>query len=350
MTSKPKKLQPIIHKHQSKMMDFIWSPNFLYADYSDVDMTSSEREKMADTLEVVNLLRQILESYRADIEKYFRRKNSGSFVEYLYHYLLENGQDPKTMEEFYQALKSIPLTKLQEIYIQLLTDHEKTELTDSEFLELVDQLSSSDEQKWRFTWNYYHLAETVQGMIELYQNIIPLYEPYYAQFEAEIDDFLVDVDIENLYQESDFDLIGVIRQLNKEKLQIFVWTSLHWAMRITTKQTDPASPIYLYIYPRVGFFLNSRKSITKETLDIAIKGLGDPIRYSILKFATMTDLKNKEIAQKLGTTPANVSFHLQKLMNANVLQVDTQSSDNKFKLNKILMKDMLARIQDDFDL
>ena len=337
-------------KHQSKIMDFLRLPDLLHTDLEGVELTAQEREEVRDISDSLDIIKQMLQPYKPKLDKYYQSYNGLNLMSSLYCYLLERGQNPENIADLYPLLLELSAETIQAVFRDMLAPNHPGQLTDADLIDLLEEGTFNQEEKWRLLWIYYHSKESLEEMVSLYQEILPLYEPYYAKFEDEVDQFIQDMNITQLYQGTGFDVESFMGQPKNDQVQVFVWTSLHLQVIIPEAKDQPDQAAYLYIYPRTAFFIKNRQSPSKESLILAIKALSDPIRYEILRIVTSSTMKNKDIAEQLGTTPANVSFHIQRLINAGLMFFLDDQSTVKYRLNKVLLQETLDLMQRDFDL
>ncbi|WP_394404774.1 hypothetical protein [Streptococcus sp. 20-1249] len=334
--------------HRNRMMDFIHLPILADVNYQ-AELSDSEKAVCADILADLVPIQHFLAPFAERIKKYFRGKNGTLYIDHLYRHLLEKGLDPKNMEELYDLLRELPAEELKETYLYFLTDGKKTNLSDQEFFNLVEEEVVDESLRWSVFWSYHHLSDCIQGMIDFYKEALPLYLPYYERYAAEVENFSDNLDLEKLYQDANIDMMGFLQANKQEVCYVFVHSPFHLSVYMMTDDKDASRPAYATIYPRLKLFLDSRASINKDTVTMALKVLSDPIRYDILKLIYQDVQKHKDIAEKLGTTAANVSFHIGKVMDVGLFNL-SDLSHKKYKLNKTLLKECLDYIARDFDL
>lgn len=335
----------LTHLHRSRLVDFLWLPNLVYVDYSHVDMTSQERAVMADALATLEEVKAVLAPYKEQIDRYFHRH----FFLRLYRHLLAQGQDPLDMAELLCLIETIPEAVLEQEFALSLTDEEQDSLSLEELLLVLEDFSDDPAYRWQLLWSYQHLKASVQGMSALYQELCPLYEPFYAQFEEEIRSFSKQLDIPDLFANTSHDVLGVLAETGRSSCEVFVTSPLQFMQMIGYDKHRPDSPAYFQLFPRVAAFIGNRQVVDKDVLDVVIKSLSDPVRYEILQRIGLHGEKSKVISDSLGISPATVTFHVQKLVNANLLLISGQTKGH-YTLNRPLLQEVLERVKLDFDL
>lgn len=337
------------HLHRSRLVDFLRMPNLVYVDYSQVDMTSKERAVMADALEAIEEVKHLLKPYEARIDCYYRGNQFYPFFIRLYHYLLAQGQDPLDMAELLTLIGALPSAVLAREFARLLTEEKADQLSLEEVVGLLEDFSEDPARRWQVLWSYQHLQETVQGMIALYQDLCPLYAPFYARFEEEVRQFSERLDLEAVFADSSHDVLGIVAETGRASCQVFVSSPLHLMQVVGHDETFPDQPAYFQLFPRVATFVAHRQALDQEVLDVALKAISDPVRYDILKRVGLKGERSKAIADSLAISPATVTFHVQKLVNANLLLISGQTKGN-YSLNRPLLQEVLERVKLDFEL
>lgn len=338
------------HKYRSQIVDCLCFPSLLnnrIDDYTD-SLTPELIKIFEDIQDTIKQLEQILEPYRQRIEKYYL---DTTFPLYLYQMLLEAGQDPKTMDAFYACLQTVSEVDIEKSIALSVGEDLPFPLSEAQLLEVLEDSVESDQQRWRLFWAYRHPKETVQELIALYRDLLPFYLPFQKQYEKECDRLVEHLDPESWW-EGVFDLKSLLReQVEKENCHLFILSPWYSIVVLGLSQ-PPANSVYLYTCSRTREMVEAHKNRSEAGLAVALKMLGDENRYQVLKAVSKGNLKNKEIAEQLGITSANVSFHANKLLNAALLKIDSADSKGftKYKINKSLLREAIARLQKDFEL
>lgn len=336
--------------YRNRIVDYIWLPTLLDADYETIDFTISEKEAFAEIFSDLRQVKSLLEPFKDKIKRFFRGQPYRLFMDSLYRHLLDEGIDPKNMTELYEALLNLSQEEISRVFVAMLTDGKQETITDDELFQLIEKNTNEADRRWQVIWTYHHLKECVTGMIAFYKEVLPLYLPYYQHYQEEIDRFSETLDIDKLYQNAeDFSVRSLLQQFGQKNCYVFVRSPLHLNMYTITNTNNPNNPSYLAIHPRIGTLIESRSDFNDEVLSIALKILSDPVRYEILKLIHQGVYKHKNIAEQLAITSANVSFHIGKLLDANLLTI-TENTKQKYKISNRTLNNLLSRIRKDFDL
>lgn len=339
-------MEVFVYKHQSQIMDYLYAPYILIEDYNQISLTSEEKEKAEDIFNDLKEVKKILHPFKKRIEKYYHNKNHKIYIINLYLNLLNEGKDPKTMEDLFEMVMELSNSILKEVFLYTVFDKKINIESSEDLIQMIEDEIEDEKEKWNIYWSYYHLPKVIEEIVSLYQEILPKYIPYYKTYEREIDDMIDNLDIYELFKDSAFN----INQFSNKHVRVFVLSSLNPRIVASIKEDQTNPNIDLFLFSRAHLFMNRSLQDKEELLFMAMKALSDPIRYDVLKLMIQTNLKKKEIAEKLSITPANVSFHIQKLINTNLLSISVDEDFMKYQLNKLLLKNVIQKIQDEFEL
>lgn len=333
----------IIDKTQSKIMDYLSSLDQFDIENVKTELSLYEREIFEPIFADLNLLKTILDKYKEEIDKYHISLNGISLLQKLYVRLLNNEIYPKSINEYFNLLKDIPVHEKRQVLISIISDKEIDENDFGAFFKLVDTEVDNKKNKWKAIWIYQNINQCMDELKKIFQEFLPHYETFYKKYEKSVDIMIKDFDPYKYFENSPVDLKKIITDMKVEMIRVFVKSSLNPSMIMSANN----GTLDLYVYPLSQEILDKRKSFDDDILNIAIKALSDPIRYDILREVTSSNLMNKEIAEKLAITPANVSFHIQKLINSNLLKISMENADVKYKINSELIKALIQKFEMD---
>lgn len=340
----------------SKIVDFLTVPAFIFLDKSHFDLSNEEAKQFKDALADFEAIQAMLKPYEERIRKYFLLVEMNSFMEYFFFDCLNQGREFESFEEFLEHLQEMsqksPIENLQDLFVRWIIDEEKGEIQDPEeaLVASLDQKDWEDEIKWSIYWGFRNIKTMLGEMIPLYREIIPLYLPFYQKYEADIQECIQTVDFSKIYEGTPVDVVGLVEQATDKEAQVFVWPTYRFMHKFQFHYWPGRTNLYIFYYPKADIFFKIRQRVTDEILDICLKALSDPIRYQILKEIERGDLKNKEIADSLNITPANVSFHIQKLINAKLIKVSQLDGPTKYQVYKPTLLEIIQVLEEDFDL
>ena len=338
-------------KHQSRLMDYLWMPHLISFKEEQIELTGAEKEAFADVLKDIADLQTMFQPFKDRIQQYFLVHSMNSFMETLYIEVLESGRDPQSFEDLSKLFKSLSEKSLQSVFFRWVSLEGNPVATEDQLLFTLDDWETTPENKWQIYWSYRNISQMLEEMLALYRDLLPLYQPYYEKYEPEVDQMIEDLDIEAIYQDSPLNVLKLIKDSQADRCKVFVWSSLNFINKLMVNNPQEEKVVYLSLFPRTEYFLKHRLDFNLELFDIVVKAISDPVRYQILKLLQAGDLMNKEIAQQLNITSANVSFHVQKLIHAQLVSFkEVVQGKAKYQLNRPLLKKVLEQIQHDFRL
>lgn len=336
-------MQVIINKKEGKLMDFLACLNYSNVEEIKAELSPDEKELFKETFEDISAIGKLLEKY--DLEKHLFTRNASSYMQRAYVQLLKNGKNPSSISQIFSELKKLSLAEKRTILIDMLTDEDIDPQNFDLFFKIIDKELDNQKDKWKCLWIYQNIDQNLEELEKIYDDFLPLYETFYKKYEEEVDKMVDTFDIFKYFEDSPIDLNQIISSMKIERIIIFVGSSLHPNMTLNSRSDGT---LEAYVYPMSLKILEKRKSFDTDMINMAVKALSDPIRYDILKEVTSSNLMNKQIAEKLKITPANVSFHIQKLINANLLRISMEDSGVKYDVNEEMIRSLINMLESDF--
>ncbi|WP_341932161.1 hypothetical protein [Streptococcus pluranimalium] len=343
------------HEYRSRIVDQLLFPltadNWLQS-YSDI-LTQNQRLILQEEFQKLSDFEAMLKPYHKDIETYFLSTSSIShFAIDLYLASLNNGHDPKTIEDFLTYMSQVSDYDIKKSICRGILQLDQDDFDkDDDIIEQLEARIESLSLRWRILWAYHHPTAYRDGLVSLYRNILPLYQPYHELTREECFQFGDSVDVPQLYKGPTFDLEGIIEKSGKNHCELFIVSNWYPFIATSYDTNAESETVYCFLYPKVERLLKEEeRDLTEETLALTLKTLGDETRYQVLLESLKDDVKSKDIANKLGITSANVTFHTQKLINASILLFATDDSSAKYRINRSLLKEIIERLQNDFEL
>lgn len=334
--------------HRSKIIDFLEVP-MLLSDQRDEDYTRRERQIFEDVLKTKAELCQELKALEADLNKFYLTGQLYSLAYALYIYGLDQGRDPQSMDEVLEDFGRLTESELEACLRQTLRrnylSEEERNLPLLELLELVDL---PPEVSWHWYQAIKNPQKLVEGLVKVLRQVAEIYQPYYDRYEAErqeaVEKFDLDAFLAGLPMEGE----DVASQYGVG-YELLLLSPIHMTLALHYYENYQL-PIFIVLTPRVEELLVNEKELELETFISLLKTISDESRYQVLKALIEPHAKNKEIAQTLGITTAAVSFHTQKLINSQLVLINNENKEQKYKVNKPLLKEMIEKLRNDFNL
>lgn len=94
---------------------------------------------------------------------------------------------------------------------------------------------------------------------------------------------------------------------------------------------------------------NQDKMDSKQKTEF-FKNLSDPTRYDMLKLLATSDYSNKYLAETLGVTAPNISYHLRTLLKDGLVKLDLERDRTTYRINQDYFHQMIAALEADMGL
>ncbi|HEK9980531.1 TPA: winged helix-turn-helix transcriptional regulator [Streptococcus equi subsp. zooepidemicus] len=313
------------------------------------DFTNKERGLLRDVWPILEELFDLFSPYKEKIASYCLLSGSGSILHACLLDMLKKGLAPKTVEAVYAYCLELSEDQVRQLLIDMLNT-EAEPMDKASFWECLEMSSKKPEDKWHFSRFYRHPLESMKELVELSRELILLYQPYLekgrAERQAYAKTFLSEGFLEGLFSRFNvaFD----------ENETIYLHIVSPWIIRLSISsdisQNEGQTRWSLVASSRIDQLIESRREIDSDSFANTLKILSDATRYNVFVALTKPHAKSKDIAKDLAITGAAVSFHTQKLINAQLLVVNRDDKDIKYNPNKALLKEVIAKLETDFAL
>lgn len=317
----------------------------------EADFSQKEKDILKDALDIRDEMEEKLADFRQEVNQVFVWGYIFNILHSLYFYLLNDGQDPKTVEETCQLILKLSQEEVEDAMRTMLASendghHEKT----LSLMELLEKTDKKPADKWYWSLAIRNPLETVERSVHLLDKMLPIYQPYFEGARAEREAFARNFDIEQLYRESKQLAMTSLDSLGVENAPFFVLSPwCFWFAYYGNEQFDNMK-VALLASCRIDQILLSNEELDIDDLTNVLKVISDSTRYQVLVELTKPHAKSKDIAERLNITGAAVSFHTQKLINGDLLLFNTKNSDVKYSVNQDLLQEVIDKLKEDFDL
>lgn len=317
----------------------------------EADLSQKEKDILKDALDIRNEVENKLADFRQEVNEVFVWGHIFTILHTLYFYLLDQGQDPKTVEEACQLILKLSQDEVEEaMRTMLASENDGHREKDLSLMELLEKTDKKPAEKWYWSLALRNPLETVERSVDLLNKLLPIYQPYFEGARAEREAFARDFDIEQLYRESKQLALTSLDSLGVENAPFFVLSPwCFWFAYYGNEEFDNMK-VALLASCRIDQILLSNVELDIDDLTNALKVISDSTRYQVLVELTKPHAKSKDIAERLAITGAAVSFHTQKLINGDLLLFNTKNSDVKYSVNQDLLRQMIAKLKSDFEL
>lgn len=317
----------------------------------EADFSQKEKDILKDALEIRDEIEEKLAYYRQEVNQVFVWGHIFNILHSLYFYLLNDGQDPKTVEEACQLILKLSQEEVEDAMRTMLASendgHREKTLS---LMELLEKTDKKPADKWYWSLAIRNPLETVQRSVDLLDKMLPIYQPYFEQARVERDAFARNFDIEQLYRESKQLAMTGLDTLGVETAQFFVLSPWNYWFAYYGNEEFDYMKVALLASCRIDQILLSNDELDLDDLTTALKVISDSTRYQVLVELTKPHAKSKDIAERLNITGAAVSFHTQKLINGDLLIFNTEDNNVKYSVNRDLLRQMIDKLKSDFEL
>ncbi|HFU4002316.1 TPA: ArsR/SmtB family transcription factor [Streptococcus suis] len=317
----------------------------------EADLSQKEKDILKDALDIHDEIEEKLADFRQEANQVFVWGHIFNILHSLYFYLLNDGQDAKTVEEACQLILKLSQEEVEEaMRTMLASENEGHREKDLSLMELLEKTDKKPADKWYWSLAIRNPLETVERSVTLLDKMLPIYQPYFEEARAEREKFAQEFDIEKLYRDSKQLSMTGLDTLGVETAQFFVlspWN--YWFAYYGNEQFDTMK-VALLASCRIDQIMLSNDELDLDDLTTALKVISDSTRYQVLVELTKPHAKSKDIAERLAITGAAVSFHTQKLINGDLLLFNAKDKNIKYSVNRDLLQQVIDKLKEDFDL
>ncbi|HEL2421946.1 TPA: ArsR family transcriptional regulator [Streptococcus suis] len=317
----------------------------------EADFSQKEKDILKDALDIRDEIEEKLVDFRQEVNQVFVWGHIFNILHSLYFYILNDGQDPKTVEEACQLILKLSQEEVEDAMRTMLASendgHRKQKLS---LMELLEKTDKKPTDKWYWSLAIRNPLETVQRSVHLLDKMLPIYQPYFEQARVEREAFARDFDIEQLYRESKQLAMTSLDSLGVGTAQFFVLSPWNYWFAYYSNEEFDYMKVALLASCRIDQIMLSNDELDLDDLTTALKVISDSTRYQVLVELTKPHAKSKDIAERLNITGAAVSFHTQKLINGDLLLFNAKDKNVKYSVNRDLLQQVIDKLKEDFDL
>ncbi len=337
----------------SEIMEQLFLSVFLYyKTEAEWDLTNKERDILHDVWPIMKELSDLFAPYKDRIDAYYLIGGGGlTLLHEVYLDMVSKGQSPQTVEDVHTACLALSEEEIQRHVYNLINTQIEHMSGDMDFWERLEQSSHKAEEKWYFSQFYRNSLKSMAELVALSRELVVLYQPYLEKGRAERQSFSETFSLEDFLRTSPY-LSQYKQKLPQGDELVDLYIMSPWLVRFAffmDANTENLRQYYI-VSCRVDKMMSSRQSLDDDTFTNTLKVMSDLTRYNVLAALTKPHAKSKDIAEALNITGAAVSFHTQKLINAQLLLFNREDKDLKYNVNQGLIKEVIAKLQNDFDI
>lgn len=339
------------NQQRSEIFEMTMLPVLSYSrDESEWDFTQKELSILAKDLDTLEEIYQLFLPYQEKLRSYYLMGAGWSFLTTCYFYLLNEGKEPSSIEELHELVLNLSEEELHYCLRLFLTDDTTSQIKNKDYWEILEEKSFKPEEKWHILTFSHNLKDNTIKMVELSRELVNLYAPYFEKARAERETYAKNLNLEAVFKDTQA-LKMIQGTLQKESFELYIVSP--WIIRLSVITLGPLFEKYnsfLILSCKIDEVLNSHNELDEDNFSSALKTLSDLTRYKVLVALTQPHAKSKDIAEDLGITSAAVSFHRQKLQNAQLLLFNSSEKHTKYDPNTELIQAVVDKLKDDFNL
>ncbi|PNY19904.1 ArsR/SmtB family transcription factor [Streptococcus parauberis] len=333
----------------SSVVEYFFMPLFIsFGDKEDaMEFTAKEKENFKDYFEVIEDIKLKLAPFKEEARHYYLFGYSISLLHAVYYDAEENGVHCETVKDVHDYALSLSKEKIRKCIAYLLINHKKDNQKD--FWTLLEESTIKAETKWYFSQFYRNPQESMKQLVDLSIQLNKIYRPYFEKGLTIRQSYAKQFSLEKFIQKLP---ANIGENLLSEEFERHIYILSPWLIRLSMIDFSIKDKfrLGLIITCHIENFFHSEDDLDDEDFSIVLKLLSDTSRYQVLLEVLKPNFKSKDIAKQLNITAAAVSFHTQKLVNAQILQFNTEDEDGKYNLNKKLLNNVLEKMVEDFKL
>lgn len=314
------------------------------------DFTQKELSLLAKDLNTLEEIYQLFLPFQAKIREYHLMGAGASFLTVCYFYLINQDKEPSDIEELHELVLAMTEKELEVCLHHFVEEDNLGNTSGMDFWKILNELSLKPEDKWQIFSFSHNLKENIKKTVEISRVLIDLYQPYFEKARAERESFAQTIKPEQLLEEAKFLQLENF-SISSEDFELYIISP--WMIRLSLISYVKKFGEYrnfLILSCKIDEVLLSHNELDEDNFSAVLKILSDLSRYKVLVALTQPHAKSKDIAESLGITSAAVSFHRQKLQNAQLLLFNSDEKDVKYDPNRELIQVVIDKLKEDFDL
>lgn len=341
----------IYSEKNSQIMEQLFVPYFL-RDNSEMgwDLSSKERSVLQDVLPIMEELHRLFLPYKEKIQRYYLIGYGLSLLHSVFLEMIDKGLAVECVEEVHNYCLNLTEESIRE-HLSILLNTEREQMEEvTDFWERLDLSTAKPETKWYFSQFYRQPLDSMRKLVQLSKELTPLYQPYLEQGAVERQAFAQTFSLEAFLNK--VPILSNFSWSFAEEEEIRLYIISPWIMNFLSYTSDfvGQSLRFFVVSCRIDQILGQKEGVDLEEFANILKVISDVTRYNVLVELTKPHAKSKDIAEALDITGAAVSFHTQKLINAQLLLLNREDKHIKYDVNKALLKEVIAKLETDFDL
>lgn len=358
------------YKEESKIIDLLFFPSTIYTEENMNDI-HNERNDLDDImeegyLELLKTCESTLKPYKEEIEVFY----SKSPMDYYdFSSLIMESYTVfgfKKEEDYLEHLLSLKEEEIKVSLIKAIMKLEEKETSakdngesekdkdsislDTNVMELIKNLSIDSACKWDLYMMMEEPKKYITQYVELLYKLLPEYRRFYLQYEEKVTECGIKLEEYLNNEEDGLDKITCYmvstKMLAKGKTAILISFIQSYTLRLIVGTSVP----YLLWGLRMEYSFQALKEKRENKLSeriLVFKNLGDKTRYEVLRLIAGGESSTKNIAAALSVSSATISYHINALVTANIIQYEKNNSKVGYEVDWNLIREVFDGLKKD---
>ena len=230
-------------------------------------------------------------------------------------------------------------------------DTKKAPITPLIIMQYIEDLTLEDQEKWKIQEIYLHFREHSEKVIQLLESVYQLMirdAIKIEKFQNEFQDYWT----KKMKTESIYEMLRRDLQLDIDENPqgVVIYPSLIQLSTIKVaengeKERDRSKTFFglgILFGKDYSFSREVKESNKEQDLFVILKLLSDKSKFEILQFAADDWRYGSEIAKSMKLTSATISYHMNTLLQARLVEIKKEEKKVFFRQNKAYLSEMLV--------
>ena len=230
-------------------------------------------------------------------------------------------------------------------------DTKKAPITPLIIMQYIEDLTLEDQEKWKIQEIYLHFREHSEKVIQLLESVYQLMirdAIKIEKFQNEFQDYWT----KKMKTESIYEMLRRDLQLDIDENPqgVVIYPSLIQLSTIKVAENGEKGQERSRTFFGLGILFGKDYSFSREVkesnkeqdLFVILKLLSDKSKFEILQFAVDDWRYGSEIAKSMKLTSATISYHMNTLLQARLVEIKKEEKKVFFRQNKAYLSEMLV--------
>lgn len=257
------------------------------------------------------------------------------------------GQDTRTIRE--KLLGNLLPDKQAKVFYlsQILGQEDSLDL--EALVNLLDQQAIDNNSRWNFLLLFQNPKPYIEKFIALAKDFLPLYRELEDLYRPRYEDFLLWIEAKLRDQGADF-INHYIKMIDLKEFHRVYLSYSHFGL-ITSLIDASENECYVFL----GLLFRDYVDQVISKLDIerhlmTFKVFSDRTRFEIIKILVNEESFGQEIAEKLNISTATVSYHMDFLLGASLVEIKKRGRKVFYRINKDEIRTSMAFLREELKL